>query len=341
MAAERGSAGGTGTGPAAADLAIETRGLSKHFGQQAAVDRVDLAVPHGTVFGFLGPNGSGKTTTIRMLLGLAAASAGTVRLLGHDMPEKLHDVLPRVGALVEGPAFYPFLSGAANLHRLDAAGPHTVPSTRKARVDRALERVGLEHAAGKRVHAYSLGMKQRLGIANALLAPRDLLVLDEPTNGLDPQGTREVRNLVRSLAGEGTTIFVSSHLLAEVDQMCSHAAVMSAGKLVAQGPLAELRQAGSARLRLLTPDGGLARQVLARLGLALDPGQTRLARPQPDGETLVAAAAAIGGQQTLLPEDVVAHLVKAGVRVRGFAVERESLEERFVALTGEGFDVAQ
>lgn len=341
MAAERGSAGGTGTGPAGADLAIETRGLTKHFGQQAAVDRVDLAVPHGTVFGFLGPNGSGKTTTIRMLLGLAAASAGTVRLLGHDMPGKLHDVLPRVGALVEGPAFYPFLSGAANLHRLDAASPHTVPSTRKARVDRALERVGLEHAAGKRVHAYSLGMKQRLGIANALLSPRDLLVLDEPTNGLDPQGTREVRNLVRSLAGEGTTIFVSSHLLAEVDQMCSHAAVMSAGKLVAQGPLAELRQAGSARLRLLTPDGGLARQVLAGLGLALDPGQTGLVRPQPDGETLVAAAAAGAGQTAVLPEDVVAHLVQAGVRVRGFAVERESLEERFVALTGEGFDVAQ
>lgn len=339
--AERGSAGEAGAGPGNAALAIETRGLSKHFGRQAAVDGVDLAVPHGTVFGFLGPNGSGKTTTIRMLLGLAAASAGTVRLLGQEMPEKLHDVLPRVGALVEGPAFYPFLSGAANLHRLDAAGPHTVPSTRKARVDRALERVGLEHAAGKRVHAYSLGMKQRLGIANALLSPRDLLVLDEPTNGLDPQGTREVRNLVRSLAGEGTTIFVSSHLLAEVDQMCSHAAVMSAGKLVAQGPLAELRQAGSARLRLLTPDAGVARQVLAGLGLALEPGHTGQARPQPDGETLVAALAAAAGQQAVLPEDVVARLVQAGVRVRGFAVERESLEDRFVALTGEGFDVAQ
>lgn len=339
--AERGSAGETGAGPGTAALAIETRGLSKHFGQQAAVDGVDLAVPRGSVFGFLGPNGSGKTTTIRMLLGLAAASAGTVRLLGQEMPEKLHDVLPRVGALVEGPAFYPFLSGTANLHRLDAVGPHTIPSTRKARVNRALERVGLEHAAGKRVHAYSLGMKQRLGIANALLSPRDLLVLDEPTNGLDPQGTREVRNLVRSLAREGTTIFVSSHLLAEVDQMCSHAAVMSAGKLVAQGPLAELRQAGSARLRLLTPDGGLARQVLAGLRMALEPGQTGVARPQQDGETLVAALAADARQTGVLPEDVVAHLVQAGVRVRGFAVERESLEDRFVALTGEGFDVAQ
>ncbi|MDQ0770804.1 ABC-2 type transport system ATP-binding protein [Pseudarthrobacter defluvii] len=322
-------------------LAIETQGLSKRFGQQAAVDRVDLAVPHGTVFGFLGPNGSGKTTTIRMLLGLAGASAGTVSLLGQRMPDKLHEVLPRVGALVEGPAFYPFLSGAANLHRLDSASPHTVPATRKARVQEALERVGLEHAAGKRVHAYSLGMKQRLGIANALLSPRDLLVLDEPTNGLDPQGTREVRNLVRSLAHEGTTVFVSSHLLAEVDQMCTHAAVMSAGKLVAQGPLAELRQAGSTRLRLVTPDGGTARGVLARLGLASESGNTDPLRAQPDGETVMAVLQTGAHQPEVLPEDVVAHLVQAGVRVRGFAVERESLEDRFVALTGEGFDVAQ
>jgi len=336
-------------------LAIETRGLSKHFGQQAAVDHVDLAVPHGTVFGFLGPNGSGKTTTIRMLLGLAAASAGTVTLLGQEMPDKLHEVLPRVGALVEGPAFYPFLSGAANLHRLDSASPHTVPATRRARVQQALQRVGLEHAAGKRVHAYSLGMKQRLGIANALLSPRDLLVLDEPTNGLDPQGTREVRNLVRSLAHQGTTVFVSSHLLAEVDQMCTHAAVMSAGKLVAQGPLAELRQAGTTRLRLVTPDGGAARQILAGLGLVPGLGDAEAEparsgrpgpqapeprRPQPDGETIVAALDA-SLQPAVLPEDVVARLVQSGVRVRGFAVERESLEDRFVALTGEGFDVAQ
>jgi ABC-2 type transport system ATP-binding protein len=202
-------------------------------------------------------------------------------------------------------------------------------------------------------------MKQRLGIANALLSPRDLLVLDEPTNGLDPQGTREVRNLVRSLANEGTTVFVSSHLLAEVDQMCTHAAVMSAGRLVAQGPLAELRQAGNARLRLVTPDGGAARQVLARLGLAPEPAQPGAGQPrpqqferggpapglpgalQPDGETVVAALGTDANQQALLPEDVVAHLVQAGVRVRGFAVERESLEDRFVALTGEGFDVAQ
>ncbi|WP_104443633.1 ABC transporter ATP-binding protein [Arthrobacter sp. P2b] len=317
-------------------MAIETQGLTKRFGQQVAVDAVDLAVPPGSVFGFLGPNGSGKTTTIRMLLGLAAASAGTVNLLGMDMPRRFQDVLPRVGALVEGPAFYPFLSGAANLHRLDAAGRHTVPSTRKARVDGALERVGLSHAAGKKVHAYSLGMKQRLGIANALLSHRDLLVLDEPTNGLDPQGTREVRNLVRSLAHDGATVFVSSHLLAEVEQMCTHAAVMSAGRLVAQGPLADLRRAGSARIRLLTPDAGAARPVLARLGLEVEAGGV-----QADGEILLSDLASPGGTDGRLPEDIVGHLVAAGIRVRGFAVERESLEDRFVALTGEGFDVAQ
>lgn len=331
-----------GTGAGTYGLTIETRGLTKRFGQQLAVDGVDLAVPPGSVFGFLGPNGSGKTTTIRMLLGLAAASAGTVNLLGMEMPGRFRDVLPRVGALVEGPAFYPFLSGAANLHRLDAAGPGTIPATRKARVERALERVGLAHAAGKKVHAYSLGMKQRLGIANALLSRRDLLVLDEPTNGLDPQGTREVRNLVRSLAHDGATVFVSSHLLAEVEQMCTHAAVMSQGRLVAQGPLGELRRAGSARIRLLTPDAGAARAVLAGLGLAAEAGGS-----QSDGEMLFAAVGPLveGGALPAdggpLPEDIVGHLVAAGVRVRGFAVERESLEDRFVALTGEGFDVAQ
>lgn len=354
----------TDPGSEAAGLAIETHGLTKRFGHQVAVDNVDLAVPQGAVFGFLGPNGSGKTTTIRMLLGLAAASTGTASVLGLPMPQRLDAVLPRIGALVEGPAFYPFLSGTANLHRLDSAGRHGTPRTRSTRVAAALERVGLSHAAGKRVHAYSLGMKQRLGIANALLSPRDLLVLDEPTNGLDPQGTREVRSLVRSLAADGATVFVSSHLLAEVEQICTHAAVMSAGRLVAQGPLAELRQAGGARIRLLTPDAGTACEVLLRLGMTLGSGKGLAGSDAAgsrgtDGEVVTAAVApgATAGAAAAArpgmplssmpqpsmppPEDIVSELVAAGVRVRGFAVERESLEERFVALTGEGFDVAQ
>ncbi|MFF2032164.1 ABC transporter ATP-binding protein [Arthrobacter sp. NPDC058192] len=370
-----------------AELSIVTRGLTKRFGHQLAVDGVDLAVPKGAVFGFLGPNGSGKTTTIRLLLGLAAASAGSMRVLGEEMPRKLSDVLPRVGALVEGPAFYPFLSGAANLHRMDAADPYASAATRRSRVQSALARVGLTHAADKKVRAYSLGMKQRLGIANALLAPRELLVLDEPTNGLDPQGTREVRNLVRSLAADGATVFVSSHLLAEVEQICTHAAIMSAGRLVAQGTLAELRRAGQARIRVLTPDPGTAAQVLARLGLTAtmnpDGGTTggtsggaysgtdavlfaplpvvpsAVPRETPAGETTARGTAGpvpatdlqatdqqatdlqATDRQAVEPEAVVAALVAAGVRVRGFATEQVSLEDRFVALTGEGFDVVQ
>lgn len=346
-------------GPAA-ELSIETKGLTKRFGQQLAVDDVDLAVPKGAVFGFLGPNGSGKTTTIRLLLGLAAATGGSMRVLGEEMPRKLHEVLPRVGALVEGPAFYPFLSGAANLRRMDAADPYGSASTRHARVQSALERVGLTHAADKKVRAYSLGMKQRLGIANALLGPRELLVLDEPTNGLDPQGTREVRSLVRSLAADGATVFVSSHLLAEVEQICTHAAIMSAGRLVAQGTLAELRGAGQAWIRVLTPDPGAAAHVLTGLGLAVilspdggaPPGGVRPGgTPAGRDAVLVATRRAdrqpaapgesTGAGEPVAPEAVVAALVAAGVRVRGFATEQASLEDRFVALTGEGFDVVQ
>jgi ABC-2 type transport system ATP-binding protein len=351
---------GSGVGASGdSGLAIETRGLTKRFGHQLAVNSIDLAVPRGSVFGFLGPNGSGKTTTIRMMLGLASASAGTVSVLGLEMPRRFDDVLPRVGALVEGPAFYPFLSGAANLSRFDAADRHAVPGTRRARVAEALERVGLSHAARKKVRAYSLGMKQRLGIANALLSDRELLVLDEPTNGLDPQGTREVRSLVRSLAADGATVFVSSHLLAEVEQICTHAAVMSVGRLVAQGTLSELRQAGTAQLRLLTPDAGPASEVLARLGMtpvlghpdgqgavitAVLPDAAVLpetAWPTGAGPTADPTPADRAGAESAAPEAIVAALVAGGVRVRGFTVERGSLEDRFVALTGEGFDVAQ
>ncbi|MFJ6001748.1 ABC transporter ATP-binding protein [Arthrobacter sp. NPDC092385] len=317
-----------GPRPAGDGFAIETRGLTKVFGRQKAVDGVDLAVPRGTVFGFLGPNGSGKTTTIRMLLGLASASSGEIRLLDGAMPKDARAVLPRVGALVEGPAIYPFLSGRANLQRFDAADRHTEPATRNARVDAALERVGLGHAAKKRAHAYSLGMKQRLGIANALLAPRDLLILDEPTNGLDPQGTREVRNLIKSLSDDGTTVFVSSHLLAEVEQMCTMIAVMSAGRLVAQGTLDELRSGGTSRVRVTTPDSADAHRVLTGLGL----------RPELHGrDDVVTAELSVPGLQ---PETVNAALVRADVRVRGFVASGASLEDRFVALTGEGFDVA-
>jgi ABC-2 type transport system ATP-binding protein len=313
------------------DAAVETGGLTKRFGSQTVVDAVDMVVPTGAVYGFLGPNGSGKTTTLRMLLGLAAADAGTAAVLGHEVPGGLADALPHVGALVEGPAFYPYLSGEANLARLDSADPTTDPRTRASRVAEALHRVGLSAAAGKRAKAYSLGMKQRLGIAGALLRPRSLLVLDEPTNGLDPQGTREVRALVRSLAQDGATVLVSSHLLAEVEQICTHVGVMSRGRLVAQGTLAEFRAESGQRVTVDTPDLDTAVRSLQALGLAdvhrVDGVSAR--NPAVGGD--------LGEQQ---PEAVVAALVADGVRVRGFSVTSASLEDRFVALTGEGFDVA-
>jgi len=309
------------------DLAVSTHGLTKRFGVRNAVDGVDLAVPTGSVFGFLGPNGSGKTTTIRMLLGLIGATSGTVEVFGEAMPDRWASVLPRVGALVEGPGFAPYLSGAANLARLDSADARADGRSRRRRIADALERVGLSAAAERKVRTYSLGMKQRLGLANALLRPRDLLVLDEPTNGLDPQGTREVRSLVRSLAGDGTTVFVSSHLLAEIEQLCSHAGVMRAGRIVAQGTLEELRGRDAATVRIRTPDAGTAAEVLTAAGLAP-------ALAEGGGGELTAALPA-----TTTPESLVAALVEAGVRVRGFVVDEPSLEERFVALTGEGFDV--
>lgn len=331
--------------PGDTGLAIETSQLSKSFGNRHAVNNLDLAVPHGSVFGFLGPNGSGKTTTIRMLLGLATPTSGSISVLGRPMPDAGQEVLPRVGALVEGPAFYPFLSGRSNLLRLDAANPRSAAGDRRRRVERALETVGLGQAARLAVHAYSLGMKQRLGIANALATDHELLVLDEPTNGLDPQGTREVRHLIASLAGAGTTVFISSHLLSEIEQMCTHAAVMSNGNRVAQGTLTELRSGGSGSVVIHTPDADAARAVLGGLGLlpggvAAQGGDTAVV---PHGE--VGAEGGTGVVQVPWPDDgpapesIVAALVAAEVRVRGFALERPSLEDRFVELTGEGFDI--
>jgi ABC-type multidrug transport system ATPase subunit len=311
-------------------LAVSTTGLTKRFGDQRAVDDLALRVPRGAVFGFLGPNGSGKTTTIRMLLGLVVPTAGTVRLLDQPMPAAAARVLPAVGALVEGPAFHPYLSGRANLRRLDAADAGADPASSAARIDAALDRVGLLGAATKRYRAYSLGMRQRLGIAAALLRPRELLVLDEPTNGLDPQGTREVRNLIRELAGEGLTVLVSSHLLAEVEQICSHVGIMGSGRMVFQGRLAELagRQAGR-RLSLLTPDPVPARRELTGLGVA----DVRTLAVGPEGTRLECALDGVA------PEEVAAALVRANVRLRGLEVQQAGLEEVFVQLTGEGFDV--
>ncbi|MDR0342207.1 MAG: ABC transporter ATP-binding protein [Nocardiopsaceae bacterium] len=305
--------------------AVTTSGLSKRYrGGQLAVDGIDMVVPAGSVYGFLGPNGSGKTTTIRMLVGLIHPTSGSLELLGTAMPGGAVRVLPRVGSLIEGPAFYPQLSGQANLARVDAADRTADPATARARIGSALERVGLLHAAGKRYRAYSLGMKQRLAIAASLLRPRELVILDEPTNGLDPQGTREVRGLIRSIAAGGVTVLVSSHLLAEVEQICTDVGVMRTGQLVFQGTLEALRARGARRIRIRTALAGKAAEVLGTLGLA-------------DVKEAAGEVSAQLGERA--PEEVCRELVLADIPVAGLDTPRPSLEDLFVELTGEGFDV--
>ncbi len=305
--------------------AVRTHGLTKRFGSHTAVDAIDLAVPTGSVFGFLGPNGSGKTTTIRMLLGLVTPTGGTVELLGWPVPGRVVDALPRVGALVEGPAFHPYLSGRENLRRLDAADRTTDPRTSARRIDEALDRVGLLPAARKRYRAYSLGMRQRLAIAVALLTPKDLMILDEPTNGLDPQGTREVRSLIASLATDGATVLVSSHLLSEVEQVCTHIGVMHAGKLITQGSAADIRRQQETEAFIDTDQPDQAARVMRELGLR---------------DVHTTARGAVGRLGDVAPEKVVAACVHAGVSVSRFVVDSPTLEDIFVSLTGEGFDVS-
>jgi ABC-2 type transport system ATP-binding protein len=305
--------------------AITTTGLTKRFrGGQLAVDDLAMVVPRGAVYGFLGPNGSGKTTTIRMLLGLVYPTRGSHQLLGIPMPNGSARVLPKVGSLVEGPAFYPQLSGPANLARIDAADRTADPGTAKERITSALERVGLIAAGKKHYRAYSLGMKQRLAIAASLLQPRELIILDEPTNGLDPQGTREVRGLIREIATGGITVLVSSHLLAEVEQICSHVGVMRTGRLVFQGTLDDLRARGAARIEVRTAEVERAAEMFGKLGLA-------------DVRTSEGEVSAQLADQA--PERICRELVYAGIPVAGLATARPSLEELFVGLTGEGFDV--
>jgi ABC-type multidrug transport system ATPase subunit len=306
---------------------IRTEGLTKRFGGLVAVDGLDLDVREGDLFGFLGPNGSGKTTTVRMLLGLVFATSGTIELLGRPMPRAAREVLPQVGSLVEGPAFYPHLSGRANLALFDAAGPPTLRGTppggdrgdRRRRVGEALERVGLGGVGRRPVRAWSTGMRQRLGLAAALLRAPRLLVLDEPTNGLDPHGMREVRDLLVELVAGGTTVFLSSHLLAEVELVCTRAAIVDRGRLVAQDRV-EALLGPTGRVLVSTPDVGAAADLAAAL-----PG-VRLGERRPGR-----LAVHLDGTA---PETLNRRLVDGGVRVRELVVERPTLEEVFLRLTG-------
>jgi ABC-2 type transport system ATP-binding protein len=298
---------------------IRTEGLTKRFGRLVAVDGLDLDVREGDLFGFLGPNGSGKTTTVRILLGLVFATSGRIELLGRPMPRAAGEVLPQVGSLVEGPAFYPHLSGRANLALFDAAGPGAGRGDRRRRVGEALERVGLGAVGRRPVRAWSTGMRQRLGLAAALLRAPRLLVLDEPTNGLDPHGTREVRDLLVELVGAGTTVFLSSHLLAEVELVCTRAAIVDRGRLVAQDRV-EALLGPTGRVLVGTPDVAAAADLAAGL-----PG-VRLGERRPDR-----LAVHLDGTA---PEALNRRLVDGGVRVRELVVERPTLEEVFLRLTG-------
>jgi ABC-type multidrug transport system ATPase subunit len=285
---------------------IATRSLTKRYGSILAVDDIDLDVREGDVYGFLGANGSGKTTTVRMLLGLVLATSGEADVLGSPMPRSAKRVLPQVGTLVEGPASYGHLSGRANLALFDAMGGRAGRRTRRRRIDDVLERVGLAVAGSRRVKGYSLGMRQRLGIAGALLRAPRLLVLDEPTNGLDPQGIREIRDLLLELNKGGTTIFLSSHLLAEVEQMCTRVGVLDRGRLVVQDDLGAL-QAPTGRTVVVTSDPDTA------VGL-LD-GRVELR----EGDRLVVRADDPAALNRLLVDN--------GVRVRELGAERRGLEQ--------------
>jgi ABC-type multidrug transport system ATPase subunit len=296
---------------------IVTRGLTKRFGKITAVDDVELNVREGDRYGLLGPNGSGKTTVVRMLLGLVFATRGEIELLGRPIPRRTTEVLPQVGALVEGPSAYGHLPGRANLALLDAAGGGTSRRTRRRRIGEALERVGLAGVDNRPVKAYSLGMRQRLGLAAALLGEPRLLVLDEPTNGLDPQGIREIRELLEELNAAGTTVFLCSHLLGEVEQLCTRVGMMDRGRLVLEDEMAELR-APTGRIVIRSPDSERA------AGLLDGRVDSR------DGDRLLVRGDDAAGLNAML--------VQAGVQVSEVRAERRSLEQVMLEVTGPGSD---
>jgi ABC-2 type transport system ATP-binding protein len=298
----------------AAPILVAER-LSKAYGARQAVADLDLEVCPGEVFGFLGPNGAGKTTTIRMLLGLVTPTGGRVELFGRDLATHGDDVLPRIGALVEAPAFYPYLSGRDNLRAVGSVLGRATAS----RLDEVLELVDLRGRQGDRARSYSLGMKQRLGVATALLDDPDLLVLDEPANGLDPAGIREMRDLMRSLVAAGKTVFLSSHVLAEVQQICDRVGIISRGRLVKLAPVSEL-MAGRGEFEVQVQDAAAA-LVLVRL-------QPWGATARIEGGALVAASPTGRGWGLL------DFLVGGGFQPDGLVERRQTLEDIFLAVTG-------
>ena len=305
----------TAAGP---PVVLATRGLTKRFGDNTAVDHLDLTVREGEVFGFLGPNGAGKTTTLRLILGLIYPSEGEVDVLGHPVPRERREALRHVGGFVETPAFYHNMSARRNLRLMGRLnGVHD-----EDRISEVLDTVGLAERADSKVGDYSQGMKQRLGIANALLHRPSLIILDEPTSGLDPQGMKGVRELIAGLAGEGITIVLSSHLLHEVEQVCDRAMIINKGRAVVEGPVDTLRPATST-VRLLTSDQTRAKSVLDGL---LGPGAVGL----DDGHLVVERSE----EQVI---EMVALLVEEGIGVKAVVPAHEQgLEDYFLSLTESG-----
>ena len=302
------------------DHVVETTGLTKRFGERIAVDAVDLRIPRGCAFGYLGPNGAGKTTLIRMLLGLTPATSGTMRVLGLPVPEQRAEALARVGAIVEEPRFHGFLSGRENLEIVAAARD----TSAHGRIGGALARVGLADRAEERVARYSLGMRQRLGVARSLLADPELLILDEPVNGLDPGGILEFRAMVRGLVGEGRTVVLSSHLLDEVEKVADAVAIVDHGRIVAQGSIDEITRAGATTVLLGVTDPEQTLVVVRPHGAVADatlaPGGVRITLGRDvDGDEAVA--------------EINRLLVEAGIAIHRLVPEQTSLEQRFLQIT--------
>ena len=302
-----------------ADLVIQSNALTKRYGKITAVDDLSLEVRRGHVYGLLGPNGSGKTTTMGMLLGLVRPTSGSFSLFGSST--RLQEALHCIGAIVETPSFYPYLSGRRNLAYFQGVSGRGSPRE----LDELLDKVGLLQRADSKFHTYSLGMKQRLGLAYALLGDPEILFLDVPTNGMDPEGTAEIREMIRELGTGGRTVLLSSHLLHEVEQVCDSVTIISKGKLIAQGPVAELvASRRGEQVRVRTTDNDEARQIL----LALDWVESVT---DGDGDLLVNAPIQRSWELT-------AALSRSEVYVTEMGPVRVSLEEYFLEVTGEGGD---
>jgi ABC-2 type transport system ATP-binding protein len=309
--------------PAADGWAVETHGLTKRFGDNVAVNGVELLVPRGSAFGYLGPNGAGKTTLIRVLLGLTHADAGTMSLLGHSVPRHRDEALARVGAIVDEPRFHAHLTGRQNLQVLAAARE---PAASR-RIAASLERVGILHRADDKVSTYSMGMRQRLGVAACLIGNPDLLILDEPMNGLDPAGMQDMRQMIGSLVAEGRTVVLSSHLLDEVERTCDAVAIVDRGSVVRQGPIAELLAGSSVTLQVGCSDPVRASALISatNIGAADEAAVTA----DPTGLTVILAAGT--GHDAIAEINRV--LVEGGISVYRLQVVQASLESWFLQVT--------